>query len=204
MKNNKNEELLKMTDNCQKKLSQKSLDYLRKLVNLEISVLNDSSNQEELKKVTELEEFTEIADYNFCNRPLKLIEEKLFNEKNGFLKNASLISSQEYCGRIPVNRYSINFNGENIDLFEIYHDENNCYGQKYLINLHKIINDSTTLTNSEKIELILTNYIYKLLLKDFGLKDVEEINAKQGILSRYSINTSTYYKQEEKPKVKTK
>lgn len=203
MHNKKTEELLKKVDSNKQKISPKSLNYLKKLINLETSVLNNTLNQEELKKVIGLEGFTEIADYNFCNRPLKLIEENLFNQKNSSFKNISIISSQEYCGRIPMNRYSINFNEENIDLFEIYHYEDNCCGQKYLINLHKIISDSNNLTKNEKLKLNLTNYIYKLLLKDFGLKDVEDINGKQGILSRYSINTSVYYK-EERSKVKTK
>lgn len=201
------EKLLEALNNKDVNLTSSLATYLNQLINLEISVLNNTVPSNELLALNKPELFAEIADYNFCNRPSKLIKDTLTKEENSPFKNLELNSTKQFYRGILEETFSLNFDGDIINLFKIYHDQNNCYGQEYLIDLHKIeanSNEINNLSGTEKLKISLANYVYNLLLQDFGMKNTNNINAKRNILSRYSVNTSIYGIEEVKTRVRTR
>lgn len=199
--------VLESLNNKTIKLTSASAEYLRKLIELKVSVLNSKEYPSNLSTLINSKLFAEIADYNFCNRPSKLIEDTLTEGETNYSKNFKITSTKHFYKTITEETFYFSNGEDTIELFKIYHDPDNCYGQEYLIDLHKIEADPNEISNlldDEKSKLNLINKIYVLLLEDFGIKNYNGINAKGNILSRYSVNTSLYSVAEVKPKVRTK
>ena len=109
---NTREDLIKLLKNYKSILSNKVINYLESLIELEFSVIKNNIDINDRIVLSELEIYKKIAIYNIYNKALKI-----FNENS---QNLDIFFNQDVNGRVFIFTH---LNEINVKLFEFNYNE---------------------------------------------------------------------------------
>lgn len=139
-------ELYEMLNRYKSNLSKESIEYLKSLVELEVSVYNQCISEQSRAVLTELELYRKIAIYNIYKRTEKLLKENSNGIDMEFCGNQNGFTKLNVRGKIDNSSFNIfNFDYSISDNEEVLADSD------YLKNLY--IGDSSLYLTKDNPEL---------------------------------------------------